>query len=82
MAVTDLKEFARVLPLLLQEDTQQLQFTYDRQADVLYVSVGNARDADDGVMNEDGVITRYDADGAVAGYTILNASKLTSANAN
>ncbi|MCB1217543.1 DUF2283 domain-containing protein [bacterium] len=52
-----------------------MQFSYDREADVLYVSIGQAREADDSVMNDDGIITRYDADGAVIGYTILNASR-------
>ena len=75
MAVPDLRSFANVLPLLIEENAELLQFSYDREADVLYVSIGQAREADDSVMNDDGIITRYDADGAVIGYTILNASR-------
>ncbi|MCC7479502.1 DUF2283 domain-containing protein [bacterium] len=68
-------ELLRLLPLLRDTPTHLLRCSYDAEADVLYVSLGEPREADDSDLDERGVLTRF-AGGEIIGYTILNASKL------
>ena len=52
------------------------QVTYDRQADVLYLSVGNPAEAVDFDESAEGHALRYDADGRLVGLTIVGARRL------
>ncbi len=49
---------------------------YDREADVLYLHVGDPGTADDFDGTPEGHATRYGADGALVGLTIVNARRL------
>lgn len=51
--------------------------TYDDQADVLYLSVGEPREAHDSVVTREGHVIRYDVDGEIIGITFVNAKWLT-----
>ena len=75
MAVMELFNLANLLPALREAPQHLLRLSYDHEGDVLYISFGEPRPAEDADMDEDGVITRYGEDGEVVGYTVLNASK-------
>ena len=62
----------RIIPLaheLVDSSTENLWLSYDREADVLYVSMHRLDVADDTEYRDDGVIVRYRED-TVIGYTI------------
>ena len=50
--------------------------SYDRDADVLYLSVGDPAQAVDFDESAEGHALRYDADGRLVGLTIVGASEL------
>ena len=50
--------------------------SYDRDADVLYLSVGDPAEAVDFDESAEGHALRYDADGRLVGITIVNARRL------
>jgi uncharacterized protein YuzE len=49
---------------------------YDRDADVLYLHVGDPSSAVDWGESEEGHALRYDSDGAIVGITIVNARRI------
>ncbi len=51
-----------------------VRFTFDEKADVIYVTFGEPRRADDTEQSKDGIIKRF-AKGELIGITILHASK-------
>lgn len=50
--------------------------SYDREADVLYLHVGDPRTAVDFDATPEGYALRYDAAGRLVGLTIVNAKRL------
>jgi YD repeat-containing protein len=50
--------------------------SYDREADVLYLSVGDPAHAADFDESAEGHALRYDADGRLVGLTIVDARRL------
>lgn len=50
---------------------KKIDFDYDEEADALYISFGNPREAEDSVEVEDGVIYRI-ANNEVVGITITD----------
>ena len=56
-------------PDVSESSTENLWLSYDREADVLYVSMHRPDVADDTEYRDDGVIVRYRED-TVIGYTI------------
>ena len=50
---------------------KKIDFDYDEEADVLYISFGKPREAKDNVEVEDGVVYRI-ADNEVIGITIID----------
>lgn len=56
-------------------ETQALRVTYDRSADVLYVSA-RQEPATKGVQDRRGIVWRYDRTGALIGATILDYHEL------
>jgi uncharacterized protein YuzE len=50
---------------------------YDDRRDVLYLSVGEPRAADDAVVTAQGHVVRLDADNNVIGLTLINAKWLS-----
>jgi uncharacterized protein YuzE len=61
-------------------DTTFDRINYDRDADVLYLSVGDPRPAAHTYGTPEGHAVRYDADGMVTGITITNARHLFDRN--
>ncbi len=53
---------------------RSVEFDYDPVGDVLYISFGKPRVADDSDLTDEGVIIRL-KEGRIVGLTILNASK-------
>ena len=49
---------------------------YDDVVDILYLSVGEPREAARSVATEEGHVVRYDEDGHVIGVTLINAKWL------
>lgn len=49
---------------------------YDERGDVLYLSIGEPREAADGVVTPEGHVLRYDDTNAVIGITVINAKWL------
>ncbi len=74
MAAIDIGEIGSLTPRLLNMSLNSMSFTYDEEADVLYVSFKNASHADDTELTDDDVIVRYER-GEVIGITVLHASK-------
>ena len=54
--------------------SKDIWYDYDQEVDVLYLSFGEPRPADDSELTDDDLIIRYDND-EIIGVTILNASK-------
>ena len=50
--------------------------TYDADADVLYLAIGEPREAADQVVTRDGHLLRYDGRGELIGITLVNAKWL------
>ncbi len=67
----------RIIPLaheLVDSAHENLWITYDRDADVLYISLQRPDQADDADYRDDGIVVRY-REGHVIGYTIPGFSK-------
>ena len=74
MAPVDIQRLVRLTPELLGVPFQRLWSSYDREADVLYLSFKKPSHADDSVLTDDDVIVRYEGT-EVVGITILHASQ-------
>src|SRR5256885_14998293 len=61
------------VPLLLRFPMERFQVDYDREADVLYISVRRPQQATDTRMTDDGILLRYHGEELV-GITVLEAS--------
>jgi uncharacterized protein YuzE len=59
---------------LVESTRDNLWINYDRDADVLYISLFHPDEADDTEYRDDGIIVRY-RDGTVIGYTIPSFSR-------
>ena len=60
--------------LKVRIDPRALSLAYDQEADVLYISFGPDREADDAVLTDEDIIIRYRR-GEVVGLTVLHFSK-------
>ena len=56
--------------------SRSLDVSYDREADVLYISFGKPQKAHDSDFINEDIIVRQDKQGHPLGYTILHASKV------
>ncbi len=74
MAIAELKKVINIIPQLLDIPYKRMWYSYDEEADVLYLNFKKPSHADDSIITEDDVITRYEK-GKVVGITIINASK-------
>jgi uncharacterized protein YuzE len=52
----------------------KVKFNYDSEGDVLYISFGEPKEADDSDITEEGIIVRLRQD-KIVGLTILNAQE-------
>lgn len=74
MATVEVKDFLNIIPELLEVPYSRMWTSYDREADVLYISFKKPGIADDSEITDDNIIIRYEK-GEIIGITILNASK-------
>ncbi len=74
MAIAELKKVINIIPQLLDIPYNRMWYSYDEEADVLYLNFKKPSHADDSIITEDDIITRYEK-GKVVGTTIINASK-------
>lgn len=74
MAITDVQEYVKLLPVVKQTPQGSLWFSYDAESDVLYVNFKKPSHATDSELTDDDVIIRYEGD-EVIGVTILHASQ-------
>ena len=74
MAKIDIKEILEITPQLLNIPYKRVWYSYDEEADVLYLNFKKPSHADDSELTEDDIIIRYEK-GEIIGITILNASK-------
>jgi uncharacterized protein YuzE len=70
----DVKEILNLTPQLLSIPFKRVWYSYDEEADVLYLNFKKPRHADDTELTDDDVIIRYEK-GEVVGITVLHASK-------
>lgn len=66
--------------LLLSIPYKRLWYSYDDEADVLYLNFKKPSRADDSELTDDDLIIRYE-NGEVVGITVLNARKRVNAQA-
>jgi len=74
MVTVSLDSVLTAVPQVLQIHQNNIWFSYDEEADVLYVNFKKPSHADDSELLDNGVIVRYEGD-EVIGMTIMNASK-------
>jgi uncharacterized protein YuzE len=74
VASIDLQEILNVTPQLLSIPYKRIWYTYDEEADVLYLNFKKPSHADDSELTDDDIIIRSE-EGEVVGITILHASK-------
>ena len=73
MAVIDVKEFLKITPQLINLPVKRIWYSYDQEADVLYLNFKKPSHADDSELTEDDIIIRYEKD-EIVGITVLHAS--------
>lgn len=74
MAITDVQEYLKLLPVVKQAPQGSLWSSYDAEADVLYINFKKPSHATDSELTDDDVILRYEGD-EIVGVTILHASQ-------
>ena len=74
MAQLSLPPIADITKLLLSIPYERVWSTYDREADVLYLTFKKPSHADDTELTDDDLILRYEGDDLV-GITVLHASR-------
>ena len=74
MAIADVQEYLKLLPVVKQSPQGSLWSSYDAEADVLYVNFKKPSHATDSELTDDDVIIRYEGN-EIIGLTILHASK-------
>jgi uncharacterized protein YuzE len=70
----DFSEIFKAIPHLIKLPARKIWVDYDKEADVLYISLQRPQNATDSEMQEDGVLLRY-RDKDLVGITIFEASK-------
>jgi len=76
MATVNLEQVLNVVPQVLQLHQNNIWFSYDEEADVLYLNFKKPSHADDSELLDNDVIVRYE-NNEIVGMTIMNASKKT-----
>jgi len=70
----DIGEIFKAIPHLIKLPVRKIWVDYDREADVMYISLRRPQDATDSEMQDDGVLLRYRGK-EIVGVTIFEASK-------
>ena len=74
MAIAEVEEYLKLMPMVTQLPQGYLWVSYDREADTLYINFKKPGYATDSELTDDDVIIRYEND-EVIGLTILRASQ-------
>ena len=74
MASIDVKQILSLAPRLLNLPFKRIWYSYDEEADVLYLNFKKPSHADDSELTDEDMIIRYEK-GEVVGITVLHASK-------
>ncbi|OGW15065.1 MAG: hypothetical protein A3G93_05420 [Nitrospinae bacterium RIFCSPLOWO2_12_FULL_45_22] len=74
MALINVKDILNLTPQLLSIPFNRIWYSYDEEADVLYLNFKKPSHADDSELTDDDIIIRYE-EGEVIGITVLHASK-------
>ncbi len=74
MAQIELDNIVHVVPELLSLPFKRIWYSYDQEADVLYLNFKKPSHADDSELTDDDLIVRYEK-GEIVGVTVLHASK-------
>ena len=74
MALADVQEYLKLLPVVKKTPQGSLWSSYDAEADVLYINFKKPSHAMDSKLTDDDVIVRYEGD-EIIGVTILHASQ-------
>lgn len=74
MAHVELQAIVDAVPKLLSLPFKRVWYSYDEEADVLYLNFKRPSHADDSELTDDDLIVRYEK-GEVIGITVLHASK-------
>ena len=74
MAVTDVAEYLKMIPMVMASPQKNVWLSYDVEADTLYVNFKKPNRASDSELTDDDVIIRYEGE-EIIGLTILHASK-------
>ena len=74
MAVAEIRDYSRLVPVMKRTAQDNLWLSYDQEADVLYVNFKKPSFATDSELTDDDVIIRYENDDVI-GLTILHASQ-------
>ena len=74
MAIAEVEEYLKLMPMVTQLPQGYLWVSYDREADTLYINFKKPSYATDSELTDDDVIIRYEND-EVIGLTILRASQ-------
>ncbi|HWF58834.1 MAG TPA: DUF2283 domain-containing protein [Nitrospira sp.] len=76
MAVVDIQDYVRFLPVLNRTPHHAARLSYDVETDAFSVSFTQPSYATDSQMTDDDLIIRYRRD-AIIGFTVLHASRRT-----
>ena len=74
MAVVDIQDYVRFLPVLNRTPQHTVRLTYDVETDTFSVNFTKPGHAGDSEMTDDDVIIRYEG-GAIIGFAVLHASR-------
>jgi uncharacterized protein YuzE len=74
MALIEIQEYLKIIPVLKNTPRKYLWSSYDAEADVLYINFKKPSHATDSELTEDDVIVRYEGN-EVIGLTVLRASQ-------
>jgi len=77
MATLNLNDVLTVVPQVLQLHQNNIWFSYDEEADVLYLNFKKPSHADNSELLENDVIVRYEKDEVIGMTIMMNASKKT-----
>ena len=74
VATKDLRQLARLCPILKGFPIHRMNLRYDEEADVLYVKFAKTKPIHTSDLTRDDILVEYDADKNIVGVTILEAS--------
>ncbi len=74
MAITDVRDFLKLVPVVKASPLRSVWLSYDAEADTLYVNFKKPSHATDSELADNDVIVRYEGE-EIVGFTVLHASQ-------